>query len=179
MASYLRKNRLSPPLMFAFRSAHESESARRAAGPEEGGARRWTGKASRIAVTEYVLRREVARDLEQLMNTIALEAIEDLDEFPSVAKSILNYGLPDIAQRTIDEAEAGDIAREIAGAVARFEPRLAAQTLEVTRDENASAAALRLRFVVRAELICSPINVPVEFVADVEYDSGKIVINRA
>ena len=32
--------------------------------------------------------------------------------------------------------------------------------------------------MVRADLICDPVNVPVEFVADVELDSGKIKINR-
>ena len=32
--------------------------------------------------------------------------------------------------------------------------------------------------MVRADLLCDPVNVPVEFVADVELDSGKIKINR-
>ena len=38
---------------------------------------------------------------------------EDLTEFDSVRKSILNYGLPDIVHRTIDETSVDDIRDEI------------------------------------------------------------------
>ena len=33
-------------------------------------------------------------------------------------------------------------------------------------------------WTVRADLFCEPLNVPIEFVADVEVDTGKIMINR-
>jgi type VI secretion system protein ImpF len=46
------------------------------------------------------------------------------------------------------------------------------------RDTAVDAADLKVRFIVRADLACDPLNVPIEFVADVEIDSGKIVINR-
>jgi type VI secretion system protein ImpF len=36
---------------------------------------------------------------------------------------------------------------------------------------------LKVRFIVRADLTCDPVHVPVEFVADV-IDTGKIVVNR-
>ena len=50
----------------------------------------------------------------------------------------------------------------------------------MSRDYEAGAdgAELKLRFMVRAELFCDPLNVPVEFVADVELDTGKISVNR-
>jgi type VI secretion system protein ImpF len=59
-----------------------------------------------------------------------------------------------------------------------FEPRLAADSIQVTRDVTVDAAELKVRFLVRADLLCEPLNVPVEFVADVEMDSGKILITR-
>ena len=36
---------------------------------------------------------------------------------------------------------------------------------------------LKIRFNVRADLTCDPVNVPVEFTADI-IDGGKILINR-
>ena len=39
------------------------------------------------------------------------------------------------------------------------------------------AAELRVRFIVRADLTCDPVHVPVEFVADI-VESGKIIVNR-
>ena len=133
---------------------------------------------SRTAITESVLRREVARDLEQLMNSIALESTEDLREFPAVSKSILNFGFPDLAHRSIDEADVVDVALEIKAALTRYEPRLLPASIRVRRDEEADKVGLKVRFVVNAQLFCNPIDVPVEFVADVEYDSGKIAISR-
>jgi type VI secretion system protein ImpF len=35
-----------------------------------------------------------------------------------------------------------------------------------------------VRFVVRADLHCEPLNVPVQFVADLELDSGAITVSR-
>jgi type VI secretion system protein ImpF len=40
------------------------------------------------------------------------------------------------------------------------------------------AEELKVRFVVQAELHCEPVNVPVEFVADIEFESGSIHIQR-
>jgi type VI secretion system protein ImpF len=37
---------------------------------------------------------------------------------------------------------------------------------------------MKIRFVVRDDLACDPLNVPVEFVADLELDTGKILLNR-
>src|SRR5690349_9409620 len=101
-----RKDRLSPPLMFAFRSAFAARDAKKKTERfDESGERVVTGRrsAGRTPITESQLRREVAVDLEALMNTVALESAEDIEEFDHVRKSILNFGFPDIAHRSIDE----------------------------------------------------------------------------
>ena len=50
--------------------------------------------------------------------------------------------------------------------------RASSATTSIDADE------LKVRFVVQADLRCEPVNVPVEFVADVELETGKIQINR-
>lgn len=171
-----QKNRLSPPLMFAFRAAHEAKDAKRAVVALDRAAERRAG--GRIAVTEALLRREVSRDLEALMNAIALESTDNLEDFEAVRASILNYGLPDIAHWTIDEAGTGEIEGEIRRALERYEPRLDPGSIVVRREASADDEMLKLRFLVDAQLICHPINVPVEFVADVDFDSGEISVSR-
>ena len=96
---------------------------------------------------------------------------------PYARKSILNFGLPDLAALTIGAAEIRRIPEEIRTAVIRYEPRLAAASLQIERDLSVDAAELKVRFLVRADLTCYPIQVPVEFVADI-IESGKIVVNR-
>jgi len=167
--------------MYAFRAAHEARDAKKKLDlRDEGGERVIAGRRTmaRTAITEMLLRREVARDLEILMNTIDLAATEDLHEFQHVRQSILNFGFPDVGHRTIDELTVNAIRDEIDRALRTYEPRIVADSIEVARDHDVRAAELKIRFVVRADLACEPLNVPVEFVADVEIDTGKILINR-
>jgi type VI secretion system protein ImpF len=181
MAGPGKNDRLSPPLMHAFRSAFEARDAKKKHDlRDESGERVISSRrtTSRLAITEPILRREVAQDLEALVNTIALESSLDLEPFEHARKSILNFGLPDIAHRSIDEISVTDVGHEIAQALKNFEPRLVHDTIRVKRDEGVDADELKLRFVVRADLCCQPLNVPIEFIADVEVDTGKIVINR-
>jgi type VI secretion system protein ImpF len=176
-----RKDRLNAPLMFAFRSAHAARDAKQRVNlRDEAGERIIAGRrtAARTPISELTLRREVAHDLEILMNTIALESSEDLSGAEAVRKSILNFGCPDIAHRTIDEHSAGDIKGEIETVLRNFEPRLVAGSIRASRDTGVNPDDLKVRFVVRAELRSEPVNVPVEFIADVELDSGKVALQR-
>jgi type VI secretion system protein ImpF len=180
MATSMRESRLSPPLMQVFRAAHEAKDAKRiidqrnAAGERVIAGRRLR---ARQVITETMLRREVSRDLDALLNSVALEATVDMDNAPNVRRSILNYGLPDIAIRTIDETGVGEIPDEIRTAIVNYEPRLAPGSLRIERDKTVDSVELKIRFLVRAELVCHPVHVPVEFVADI-IESGKIVVNR-
>ena len=177
-----KKNRLSPPLMHAFRGAHEARDAKKPIDlRDEAGERILAGRrtAVRAAITEPILRREVARDLDSLLNTIAMESSEDLEPFDYARKSIINFGLPDIAHRSIDETAVDTIGEEIRQALMHFEPRLMPQTIRVAKAWEFDEAELKVRFVVHADLLCEPLNVPVEFVADLELDSGNVTVSRS
>jgi type VI secretion system protein ImpF len=166
--------------MYVFRAAHEAKDAakkidiRTASGDRVIAGRRLR---SRQVITEEILRREVSRDLEALLNTVAMESSVDLTDSPHVRRSILNFGIPDIAHRTIDEVGVNNIPEEIRVAVTIFEPRLAASSLRIVRDKSVDPTELKIRFIVHADLTCDPVNVPVQFIADV-IDTGKIIVNR-
>lgn len=174
------KTRLSPPLMQVFRAAHRDKDAkvsldiRNEAGERIVASRRLR---ARQVITEAVLREEVWRDLDALLNTVALESTVDMSETPLARKSILNFGIPDVAHRTIDEADLINVPGEIKAAILLYEPRLAAATVQVERDMSIDPAELKVRFIVRGDLTCDPVNVPVEFVADI-IDTGKILVKR-
>jgi len=164
-----RHSRLSPPLMHVFRAAHEAKDAKRIIDQRnEAGERVIAGRRlrARQIITESMLRREVSRDLDALLNTVSLDATVDMQNAPHVRKSILNFGLADIANRTIDENAVGGIPEEIRTAIVNYEPRIAADTLRIARDETLDPVELKVRFVIS-----------VEFVADI-VESGKIVVNR-
>lgn len=175
------KNRLRPPLMFAFREAHRSKDAMTPLDLRDaGGERVIAGRraAPRAAITEQKLRQEIALDLDTLVNTTNLASSADLSRFEHVRRSVLNHGFPDITNRSIDEYRVGSIKDELAGVLLGYEPRLIRQSITVERDESIDKAELKVRFLVRADLNCEPVNVPVQFVADVELDTGKIAIKN-
>lgn len=180
MARLDSKTRLSPPLMHVFRAAHEAKDAKKTIDMRnESGERVLAGRRlrPRHVITEPVLRREVYRDVDALLNSIALESTIDMTDAPFARKSIINFGIPDITHRSIDEAGVDNIPAEIREALINYEPRLAAASVRVTRDASVDPAELKIRFVVRADLTCDPVHVPVEFVAEV-IEPNKIVVNR-
>jgi type VI secretion system protein ImpF len=167
--------------MFAFREAHEKRDARKKMDlRDEAGERLIAARRAsvRTPVSEVGLRREVLRDLVNLLNTTNLASAEDLSDTPEICGSILNYGIPDLSHRVLEEDRVGQIASELETTLLRFEPRLAKDSIRAVRDTTVTDDELRLVFHVSADLVCEPINVPMEFVAELEVETGKIKIER-
>jgi type VI secretion system protein ImpF len=175
-----KTDRLAPPLIQAFRGAHQERDAKLPVDLRDGGERVLSSRrvSARATIAESELRKLVSSDLLALMNTTNLDSAEDLSAAPEVRRSVLNFGFPDLASRSIDERTVSDISREIETTLAAFEPRLARGSIKVRRDDTVAAEELRVRFIVSAELRVQPVNVPVEFAAEVEIDSGKVRIER-
>ena len=176
-----RATRLLPPLHHIFRDSHRAGDAKKPLDlRDEAGNRILAGRRGlgRHPVDETVLRDEVSSNLAVLLNTVHLAASEDLAEVPEVRKSILNYGMPDLASLTIDDTRVNDIAREIRAAMIAYEPRVDPASIKAVRDDTADAAALELRFVVYAELYAEPLNIPVEYIAEVDTELAKFRIER-
>jgi type VI secretion system protein ImpF len=181
VATPIQKNdRLAPPLMYAFRAAHRERDAAVPLDIRDKGERVIATRraASRTPVSESELRKLVNSDLVSLLNTTNLDAVEELSAAPEVRNSILNFGFPDLTRLSIDEAGVDSIAREIETALRAFEPRLAPGSIKARRDETVTTETLHVRFLVSAELRLHPVNVPAEFVAEIEVDSGKVRIDR-
>jgi type VI secretion system protein ImpF len=180
MATSFHKTNVSPPLMHAFRSAHQERASRTASTAQEKDGEKVAAsrRSIRSAISEPVLRKEVARDLGNLVNTVALGSAIDLGGFDAVRVSILNYGVPDLSSRYFDQVTDGRLAKDIEDAIRRYEPRLIGRTLRIRENYQLIESTLSVRFEVAADLTCDPVAVPVTFLADVEMASGKIQISR-
>jgi len=77
------------------------------------------------------LRESVIRDLEWLLNTGRLEISMELDGYPDVRKSVLNYGIPDISGMSAVSKDRMSIEQDIRQAILDFEPRIIPGTLKV------------------------------------------------
>ena len=170
----------SAPLMHACRSAFEAGDSRKSVEIRDGGERVLSGRRSshRRGADETALRRDLVIDLLSLLNTVDLGSSIELDDLEFVRKSILNFGLYDVAHLTSEERGVENIGLDLAAAIADYEPRLLEQTLSVERDAQFDDVEQKVRFIVSAEMHCAPLDVPVEFVADVDAASGKVSISK-
>jgi type VI secretion system protein ImpF len=181
MSTKLRLARTSASLMSAFRTAHRAKDARKDFDlRDSGGDRVMAGRraSARAQISERELQLQVQLDLGNLLNTVNLASSQDLSLHPEVQRSILNYGIPDISHRTIDEGSVDDIVSELEVAIRRFEPRIIGRSIVVRRDTTIDTAELKVRFLVAAEISMHPDNIPVEFVADIEVDNPKFIVRQ-
>ncbi|MCV0396006.1 MAG: GPW/gp25 family protein [Rhizobiaceae bacterium] len=166
--------------MYAFREANRKGDARTRIDQRVEGERVLSerGALRRRGVGEAALKKDLAIDLMALVNTIDLDSAEDMDGLDFARKSVLNFGLPDVAHITSDELAVRDIGDNLKAALLHFEPRLYADALVVERDEVFDEVNQRIRFVVSGEMACTPFDVPIDFVAEVEVSSGKVQLMR-
>lgn len=125
------------------------------------------------------LRESVRRDLGWLLNTPHLASLVDLDRFPQVRKSTLNYGIPGLAGRTASSMDKAAIAKQLRQAIADFEPRLLERTVKVrvlVDKESHSPNALRLG--IEAHLWSQPLPLKLYFRTDVDLEDGAASVTE-
>lgn len=173
-----REDRLRPPLMLAFRQAFKTRNDRKADAAAGEAVIVQSRRTVSVAVSEVELRDNLTADLEALLNTTNLESTLDLGPNDYVRRSIVNFGIYDLVHRTAEETSSFMIEQELRDAIARYEPRILADSLHIVRDASATDDDLKIRFIVRGDMDCDPAPAPVEFVAHLEVASGKLAVSK-
>lgn len=124
---------------------------------------------------ESALRATVRRELAWLLNTTNIGASVDLDPYPQVASSVLNYGVPDLAGQAMSEWMIQARAREIQEAIEVFEPRLDPASLSVA-PRAAGERENAVTYLIEGEVRGSAGSAEVRFLTDVEADTGSVVV---
>lgn len=111
----------------------------------------------------------VRRDLAWLLNSKARPRGDRIYDFPEVARSVLNYGIPDLCGATGSTVEPAEFERELRRAVQTFEPRLSPATLMVRADVDPQQTnSNALTFEIVGEVWAMP--APEAFFAKTEVD---------
>jgi len=104
------------------------------------------------------LKESVVRDLEWLLNTGALMASDELVEYPEIKRSVLNYGIPNLAGGWARTENSDTLERDLRQAILNFEPRILPGTLSVgvmvNEDEMSGNTII---FEIRGELWWQPL----------------------
>ena len=175
-----KRDRYQLSLMHVFRAAHAERDAKKEASKVEDGHRTLTerSKERRHGTDEGTLRKHLNRDLASLMNTVNLDATVPLDDYPYLEKSVVNYGFGDLSN-VADRANGPQIiADKIKRTLCHYEPRLIPETVEVQVSQTHDIVTNRLTFEISGEMTASPVDIPLQFIAELDDGIGKIQMTR-
>jgi type VI secretion system protein ImpF len=124
---------------------------------------------------ETALRATIRRDLAWLLNTTNFGALGSLEAYPEVESSVLNYGVPDLAGKTLHGRTILDRAREIRNAIRDFETRLDPDSLvvePVSSKDRPNSITVLIQAVIKSEV--RPI--AVQYRTDLEADTAAVEV---
>ena len=159
MAELTQKERLQPSLLDRLTDNEPEERAE--------------SRDKRI-LSPSRLRESVRRDLTWLFNTPNLATVLDLEKFPQVAESVVNYGLPPLAGRTTSSVDIPEMERLLRQAIWTFEPRLNKNSIRVRLvADQALMSHNALSFYIEAELWAQPIPLRLFLKTEIDLENGS------
>jgi type VI secretion system protein ImpF len=124
------------------------------------------------------LRESVLRDVGWLLNTTNM-AERDLEErYPHVAKSVVNFGLPDLAGLTASAIDTGELELLVRKAIMQFEPRILKDTLTVRAHGADEMNHNALVFEIAGELWAQPVPLELFLKTEIDLETGDFKISE-
>ena len=123
------------------------------------------------------LRACVKRDLDWELNAMQYFPPDDLENYPDVARSVLNYGMPDLTGKTASSFDLKYLERIVKEVILNFEPRIIRRSLEVRvladesmLDHNA------LTFEIEGDLWADPLPLHLHLRTEFELENGNVSV---
>jgi type VI secretion system protein ImpF len=125
------------------------------------------------------LRQSVLRDLGWLLNTSNVEQLRDLSAYPEVRKSVINFGVPDLAGSMISTTDLDRLERTITQAILDFEPRIMPNSLRVKATLNDHTQSHNtLMFQIEGDLWSQPLPLQLYLSTTLDLESGQVVVSE-
>lgn len=124
------------------------------------------------------LREIVQRDLSWLLNTSDNAKLFDAKRYPNVARSVLNYGIREVAGDYSTAERAEIIRRSIAEAIRDFEPRLHAGSVEVRMRNEVSSGTTLVSYDIVADMWAQPLPMELYLRSEVDVTTGQTDLKR-
>ncbi len=124
---------------------------------------------------ENALRDTVKRDLAWLLNTTNMAAGIDLEPYPHVKTSVLNFGVAELTGKAYSHRVVLGRARDIRTAIRAFEPRIADKSLHVEPAQDRQRVN-SITYVIHGDITSAVQAMPVVFKTDVDADVSTVTV---
>jgi len=126
------------------------------------------------------LRDCVARDISWLLNCVNLGSGLELEDYPEVARSVLNFGIPDLTGMALAGVDAAVLQRQLREALLAFEPRLTGSTLRVAVNADGKRMDQQsLVFNIESEMWAQPIPLNLYLKTEVDLETGRFNVSES
>jgi type VI secretion system protein ImpF len=125
-------------------------------------------------VSKARLKRTVMRDLIWLLNTTAHHTSGQLDQYPEVRRSVINFGIPVLSGKNFSGVDWRELERQIHDAILAFEPRILPESLSVKAIVPTDPLGHHnlLQFELRGELWSLPFPVELLLRSELDLETG-------
>lgn len=125
------------------------------------------------------IRDSVRRDLSWLFNSVHLSTVQELEAYPHVQRSTINYGFPDLAGRTVSTIDTAAMERIMRRVIWDFEPRLLRNSVKVklvADPENMGHNAMS--FAIEADLWSQPVPMRLYLKTELDLEDGTVKVSE-
>jgi len=122
------------------------------------------------------LREIIQRDLSWLLNTNNNETQIDPERYPSVARSVLNYGVREVAGDYSTSQRAELIRKSIARAIELYEPRIREGSTDVELRTDDVGNETLISFDIRADMWAQPLPLELFLRSEVDVITGEVTL---
>jgi len=122
------------------------------------------------------LRAAVLRDLEWLLNAPSNVRGDEIYQFPLVARSVVNYGIPDLTGLTTSGISVSKLEQMVFEAIEQFEPRILRAGLTVralASSRGGADADHRFEFEIAGDLCPLPMPEALYVRTEVDLETGR------
>ncbi|MEP4196403.1 MAG: type VI secretion system baseplate subunit TssE [Aliishimia sp.] len=124
------------------------------------------------------LRDIIQRDLAWLLNTSDSNNIIDEDRYPNAAKSVLNFGIREVAGDYSTAERAENIRKSIATAIQTFEPRIHPGSIDVQLRVGHESRTSVVTYDIRADMWAQPMPMELYLRSEVDVTTGELALER-
>jgi type VI secretion system protein ImpF len=130
-------------------------------------------------ISDAQLRESVRRDLAALFNTTHIEASLDLREFAEVRRSILNYGIPDLAGRSLSSIDLEQLTQVLQRTIEVYEPRLLPGSLALRPHIDRTKHGRRAIVIdIEADLCSRHLPIALLLRSEIDLETGNVELEE-
>ncbi len=119
----------------------------------------------------------VKRDLNWLLNANQYAPPDELQNYPQIKTSVLNYGIPDLTGKTVSGVKLQTMERMLEEVIINFEPRIISKTLTVRVLVDASLFNHNaVTFEIEGQLWAEPQPLHLHLRTEFELESGSVSV---